>query len=111
MPLPFRGLHSGKPVLLHNPGAGVSSMTLNPDGSIRSLGRFTEVTSGGGERQVRFALLLSFSALTARRCALGREAARRCPQSTVILLTGEWLPAVGARCAHRQRVTAHSKRS
>jgi hypothetical protein len=43
-----------------SPGASVSSMILNADGSIRSLGGFTEVTSASDERQVRFAVRLSF---------------------------------------------------
>jgi outer membrane receptor protein involved in Fe transport len=45
----------------NNPGANVSSMVLNNDGSIRSLGGYTEITSArADERQVRFALRLSF---------------------------------------------------
>jgi hypothetical protein len=45
----------------NNPGSNVSSMTLNPDGSIRSLGGYTEITSArGDERQFRFALRFSF---------------------------------------------------
>jgi len=43
-----------------SPGAGVSSMILNTDGSIRSLGGYTEVTSAADERQFRFALRISF---------------------------------------------------
>jgi hypothetical protein len=45
----------------NNPGANVSSATRNPDGSIRSLGGYTEVTSAAAdERQFRFALRISF---------------------------------------------------
>jgi hypothetical protein len=45
----------------NNPGANVSSMVLNADGSIRTLGGYTEITSArADERQVRFALRLSF---------------------------------------------------
>jgi len=45
----------------NNPGATVSNMVLNPDGSIRTLGGFTEITSArADERQVRFALRISF---------------------------------------------------
>lgn len=45
----------------NNPGTSVSSMSLNPDGAIRSLGGFSEVTSArGDERQFRFALRVSF---------------------------------------------------
>lgn len=43
-----------------NPGASVSSMILNNDGSIRSLGGYTEVVSASDERQFRFALRISF---------------------------------------------------
>jgi hypothetical protein len=44
----------------NNPGANVSSMTLNTDGAIRALGGYTEVTSArGDERQFRFALRFS----------------------------------------------------
>jgi hypothetical protein len=50
-----------------NPGTNSSSMTLNPDGTIRSLGGYTEITSTRGtgregidERQFRFGLRLSF---------------------------------------------------
>jgi hypothetical protein len=46
-----------------NPGSNVSNLTLNPDGSVRSLGGFTEITStnsigreGIDERQFRFGL-------------------------------------------------------
>ncbi len=45
----------------NNPGTTVSSMVRNADGSIRSLGGYTEITSAqADERQVRFALRLSF---------------------------------------------------
>jgi outer membrane receptor protein involved in Fe transport len=43
-----------------NPGTDVSNMQLNPDGTIRNLGGFSEVRSAGGERQFRFGLRLSF---------------------------------------------------
>ena len=43
-----------------NPGTNVSSMILNADGSIRSLGGYTEITGASGERQFRFALRISF---------------------------------------------------
>jgi hypothetical protein len=50
-----------------NPGGNVSNLTLNPDGSVRSLGGFTEITGttslgreGIDERQIRFGLRLSF---------------------------------------------------
>ena len=45
----------------NNPAANVSNMTLNSDGSIRSLGGFSQVTGAANDsRQVRFALRLFF---------------------------------------------------
>lgn len=45
----------------NNPGTAVSSMVRNADGSIRSLGGYTEITSAqADERQVRFSMRLSF---------------------------------------------------
>jgi hypothetical protein len=43
-----------------NPGATVSNMSLNADGSVRALGGYTEITSATGERQIRFAAKFSF---------------------------------------------------
>jgi hypothetical protein len=43
-----------------NPGTSVSSMSLNADGTIRSLGGYTEITTGGGERQFRLGLKIAF---------------------------------------------------
>jgi hypothetical protein len=43
-----------------NPGATVSNMTLNNDGTVRALGGYTEITSASGERQIRFAAKISF---------------------------------------------------
>jgi hypothetical protein len=50
-----------------NPGGNVSNMTLNSDGTVRSLGGFTEITGtsslgrqGIDERQFRFGLRFSF---------------------------------------------------
>jgi hypothetical protein len=43
-----------------NPGATVSPATFNADGSIKSLNRYTQITSAGNERQLRFALKLMF---------------------------------------------------
>jgi hypothetical protein len=46
---------------LNNPSASTTSLTLNPDGSIRSVGNFLAVTAArNDERQVRFGLRLSF---------------------------------------------------
>ncbi|SPF47831.1 Cna B domain protein [Candidatus Sulfopaludibacter sp. SbA4] len=43
-----------------NPGATVSSATFNGDGSVKSLNGYTQITSAGNERQLRFALRFSF---------------------------------------------------
>jgi hypothetical protein len=43
-----------------NPGATVSSMTMNPDGSVRALNGYTEITGASGERQFRFAAKFTF---------------------------------------------------
>ena len=43
-----------------NPGATVSNMTLNTDGSVRALNGYTEITSASGERQIRFAAKVTF---------------------------------------------------
>jgi len=44
----------------NNPGATASSLTRNPDGTIRALNGFTEITGAGGERQFRFAARITF---------------------------------------------------
>lgn len=43
-----------------NPGATVTSATFNADGSVKSLNGYTQITSASNERQLRFALKLSF---------------------------------------------------
>ena len=43
-----------------NPGATASSATRNADGSIKALNGFGEITSAGGERQIRFAAKVTF---------------------------------------------------
>jgi hypothetical protein len=43
-----------------NPGATVSSATFNTDGSIKSLNGYTQISSASNERQMRFALKLTF---------------------------------------------------
>ena len=46
-----------------NPGASRSSLQLNPDGTIRNLNGFTEITGTTGsksERQIRLGLRLGF---------------------------------------------------
>ena len=42
------------------PGATVTSATFNPDGSVKALNGYTQITSASNERQLRFALKLSF---------------------------------------------------
>ena len=42
------------------PGANVSNLQFNPDGSIRSLNGFAEITSASEERQFSFGLRVSF---------------------------------------------------
>ncbi|MFN0100829.1 MAG: TonB-dependent receptor domain-containing protein [Bryobacteraceae bacterium] len=44
----------------NNPGATVSNLTRNTDGSIRALNGYTEVLGSSGEREIRFALKLFF---------------------------------------------------
>jgi hypothetical protein len=44
----------------NNPGGNVSNLQLNSDGSIRSLGGYTEVTGAYGERQMRVGLRLGW---------------------------------------------------
>jgi hypothetical protein len=45
----------------NNPGGNVSAMALNPDGSVRTFGGYSEINSArADERQVRFALRFFF---------------------------------------------------
>jgi hypothetical protein len=44
----------------NNPGATVSNLTRNADGSIRALNGYTEVLGSTGEREIRFALKMFF---------------------------------------------------
>ena len=44
----------------NNPGATVSSITRNADGSIKALNGYTEITGATGERQARFAAKITF---------------------------------------------------
>jgi hypothetical protein len=43
-----------------SPGATVTSATFNADGSIKSLNGPTQITSASNERQLRFALKMTF---------------------------------------------------
>ncbi len=44
----------------NNPGGNVSNLQLNPDGSVRNLNGFSEVTSAYGERQIRLGTRLGW---------------------------------------------------
>jgi hypothetical protein len=44
----------------NNPGATVSNATRNPDGSIRALNGYSEITAAGAGRSIRFALKVYF---------------------------------------------------
>ena len=44
----------------NNPGATVSNLTRNPDGTIRALNGYTEILGSSGEREIRFALKMFF---------------------------------------------------
>ena len=43
-----------------NPGGNVSNLQLNPDGTVRNLNGFSEVTSAFGERQMRIGVRLGW---------------------------------------------------
>ena len=44
-----------------NPGTNVSNMRLNPDGTVNTLGGYTEITTAKpDERQVRFGVRIAF---------------------------------------------------
>ena len=51
--LRFEAFNALNTVHFNNPGGNVSNLQLNPDGSIRNLNGYTEVTSSYGERQMR----------------------------------------------------------
>jgi hypothetical protein len=44
----------------NNPGGNVSNLQLNPDGTVRNLNGFAEVTSAYGERQMRLGVRLGW---------------------------------------------------
>ena len=48
-----------KPIF-DNPGGNVSNLRLNPDGTVRDLNGFAEITTATGERQVRIGLRLGW---------------------------------------------------
>ena len=43
-----------------NPGATVPPATFNADGSVKALNGYSQITSASNERQLRFALKVSF---------------------------------------------------
>jgi hypothetical protein len=47
-------------VHFNNPGGNVSNLQLNPDGSVRNLNGFAEVTSSYGERQARIGVRMGW---------------------------------------------------
>ena len=51
--LRFEAFNALNTAHFNNPGGNVSSLQLNPDGSIRNLNGYTEVTGAFGERQLR----------------------------------------------------------
>jgi hypothetical protein len=53
----FNVLNTGH---FNNPGGNVSNLQLNPDGTVRNLNGFAEVTSSYGERQVRLGMRLGW---------------------------------------------------
>jgi hypothetical protein len=44
----------------NNPGGNVSNLQLNPDGTVRNLNGFSEVTTSFGERQLRLGFRLGW---------------------------------------------------
>jgi hypothetical protein len=60
--LRFEGFNMLNTPRFNNPGGNVSNLQLNPDGSIRNLNGFSEITgtAGGSERQMRLGLRFGF---------------------------------------------------
>jgi hypothetical protein len=58
----FEGFNILDTPRFNNPGSNVSNLQFNPDGSIRNLNGFTEITGvvGGSERQLRLGLRFGF---------------------------------------------------
>jgi hypothetical protein len=58
----FEGFNLLNTPRFNNPGGNVSSLQMNPDGSIANLNGFSEITgtAGGSERLMRFGLRLGF---------------------------------------------------
>jgi hypothetical protein len=63
-----------------NPGGNVSNLVLNPDGSVKNLAGFAQVTAiatnardGIDERQFRFTLRISFETTRRDACLHGRR--------------------------------------
>ena len=51
--LRFEAFNVLNTVHYNNPGGNVSNLQLNPDGTVRNLNGFSEVTTAFGERQLR----------------------------------------------------------
>ena len=58
--LRFEAFNATNTPHFNNPGGNVSSLQMNPDGSIRNLNGYTEVTSAFGERQLRVGVRLGW---------------------------------------------------
>lgn len=58
----FEGFNILDTPRFNNPGSNVSSLRLNPDGTVRDLNGFTEITgtAGGSQRQIRLGIRLGF---------------------------------------------------
>ena len=56
----FEAFNALNTVHFNNPGGNVSNLQLNPDGSIRNLNGFSEITGAFGERQLRVGLRLGW---------------------------------------------------
>jgi hypothetical protein len=58
----FEGFNMLNTPRFNNPGANASNLQRNPDGSIRNLNGFAEITgtATGSERQMRLGLRLGF---------------------------------------------------
>lgn len=58
----FEGFNMLNSPRFNNPGGNVSNLQLNPDGTIRNLNGFSEITgtAGGSERQMRLGLRFGF---------------------------------------------------
>ncbi len=58
----FEGFNMLNTPRFNSPGGNLSNLQLNPDGTIRNLNGFSEITStaSGSERQIRFGIRFGF---------------------------------------------------